>query len=148
MLLRSTSMSEVGEYTGASPMVWARRGRWGHARQPCRRGRAPSMERLTFVATDHVVRGSSRFRLGEVELHTLIAAPRGAWVLQPALALVDNGFRLWPVTRPERVAKLVAGLTRTLERGLGALPLLHRWPDRACAARTEPPRVCRTSSTS
>lgn len=108
------------------------------------------MERVAFVATDHVLRGPCRFRLGEVELHVRIAAPRGPWVLQPALTLIDNGFRLWPVTRPERVADLVAGRTRTLERVLGALPLLRRWLDRARAARTEAhsASACRTSSTS
>lgn len=73
--------------------------------------------------------------LGEVLPHTLITAPRGAWVMQPALALTDNGFRPWSVTRPERVADLVVGLTRTLESGLGALPMLRRWLSHARAVR-------------
>lgn len=97
-------------------------------------GRAPAVERLAFVAADHALRGSGRFMLGEAEPHALVAAPRGVWVLQPALGLVDNGFRLWSVAGPERTAELLAGLSRTLERGLGALPMLRRWLEQAGAA--------------
>ncbi len=98
-------------------------------------GRAPSAERLAFVAADHALRGSGRFMLGEGAPHDLIAAPRGAWVVQPALALTENGFRLWSVTRPERVADLLSGLSRTFQSGLGALPMLRRWLDHARAVK-------------
>jgi hypothetical protein len=95
-------------------------------------GQAPSVERLAFVAADHSLRGSGRFMLGEVEApRHLIAAPRGNWVVQPSVALVDNGFRLWSVMRPERVADLVAGLTHSLERAVGSLALHRRFLDRA-----------------
>ncbi|WP_163851377.1 helix-turn-helix domain-containing protein [Pseudooceanicola aestuarii] len=96
-------------------------------------GRAPSVERLGFVAADHALRGSGRFMQGAADPPDLIAAPRGMWVMQPALALVDNGFRLWSVTRPDTVAELIRGLAGTLDRGLGALPMLRRWLDRARA---------------
>ncbi|WP_263618248.1 helix-turn-helix domain-containing protein [Pseudooceanicola nanhaiensis] len=91
------------------------------------RGQAPAVERLAFVAADHALRGSGRFMLGEAPPHELVAAPRGRWVVQPALALVDNGFRLWSVTREDRIEELITGLTRSLERGLGSLPVLRRW---------------------
>ena len=100
-------------------------------------GRAPSIERLAFVGADHALRGSGRFMLGEVEPHGMIAAPRGAWVMQPALALVDNGFRLWSITRPDRVENLIAGIEHTLDRGLGALPMLRRWLIRARTLSSE-----------
>lgn len=95
----------------------------------------PAFERLVFVAADHALRGSGRFMLGETEPHALVAAPRGAWVVQPALALVDNGFRLWSVTRPASVQQLLEGLARTMDRGLGALPLLRRWLTQARARK-------------
>ncbi len=98
-------------------------------------GRAPSAERLAFVTADHALRGSGRFMLGEVAPDALIAAPRGAWVVQPALALTENGFRLWSVTRPERMADLLSGLARTFQSGLGALPMMRRWLDHARAVK-------------
>ena len=97
--------------------------------------RAPAAERLAFVAADHALRGSGRFMPGTVEPHALVAAPRGAWVVQPSLALVDNGFRLWSVTSPAALTDLIAGLVHTLERGLGALPMLRRWLAQMRAAR-------------
>lgn len=87
---------------------------------------APSAERLSFVAADHALRGSGRFMMGEAHApHTLIAAPRGAWVLQPSVAVVENGFRLWSITRPDALGHLVTGMTRSLERAIGSLAL-HR----------------------
>lgn len=52
---------------------------------------------------------------------------RGSWVLQPSVALVENGFRLWSVTRPETVAAIIHGLTRTLAEAMGSLPMHRRW---------------------
>lgn len=92
-------------------------------------GRAPSAERLAFVAADHALRGSGRFMAGEAEPHELVAAPRGLWVVQPSVGLTEHGFRLWSVNRPERVGDLLTGLTRALERALGALALHRRWLD-------------------
>lgn len=92
-------------------------------------GRAPSAERLAFVAADHALRGSGRFMAGDAEPHELVAAPRGLWVVQPSVGLTEHGFRLWSVNRPERVGELLTGLTRGLERALGALALHRRWLD-------------------
>lgn len=91
-------------------------------------GDVPSAERLAFVAADHTLRGAGRFMLGEADTpRVLIAAPRGRWVLQPSVALLENGFRLWSVTRPEAVADLVRGLTRSLERSVGSLARHRRY---------------------
>ncbi|WP_158971618.1 helix-turn-helix domain-containing protein [Chachezhania sediminis] len=100
-------------------------------------GNAPSVERLALVAADHAMRGSGRFMLGEAEPYDLVSAPRGAWVIQPSLALVDNGFRLWSVAHPGRVRDLLEGLTRTLDRGIAALPLLRRWLERSRDIRAD-----------
>lgn len=89
--------------------------------------RAPSAERLAFVAADHALRGSGRFMTGETEPHELVAAPRGVWVVQPSVGLTDQGFRLWSVSNPDRVAELLTGITRALDRALGAVALHRRW---------------------
>ena len=92
-------------------------------------GRAPSAERLAFVAADHALRGSGRFMAGEAEPHELVAAPRGLWVVQPSVGLTDQGFRLWSVTNADRVGELLDGVARALDRSLGALALHRRWLD-------------------
>ncbi|SHF83561.1 HTH DNA binding domain-containing protein [Loktanella atrilutea] len=96
---------------------------------------APACARLAFVAADHALRGAGGFMIGDADPHDLVRAPRGAWVLQPSLALVDSGFRLWSVSRPDTVAALLAGLTHTLARAMGSLPMHRRWLNRARHAR-------------
>lgn len=98
-------------------------------------GSAPACARLAFVAADHALRGAGGVMIGDTDPHYLIRAPRGAWVLQPSLALVDSGFRLWSVDRPDTVAALLDGLTHTLARAMGSLPMHRRWLSRARHAR-------------
>ena len=79
-------------------------------------GARPAAERLVMMWVDHGLRS------GEA---------RAGWILMPARALSDSGFRAWSPGTVKGARDLLAGQERVLSRDIGALALLRRWHDKA-----------------
>ena len=92
---------------------------------------SPAAERLLFVCADHAIRGGRAGRELTDPLPEGLGLTAGPgeprWVLMPATALSNGGFRAWSPGSPPGLASLLDGMRDEVGRGLGALPTLRRW---------------------
>ncbi|MCA0922506.1 helix-turn-helix domain-containing protein [Pseudooceanicola nanhaiensis] len=98
-------------------------------------GRAPSAERLVFLAADHALRGAGEGRARyDAGLDGMLRRIEATWILTPSLALTQGRFRPWSPVSAAGMQDLAEGLLAELDRSVGMLPVLRRWRDGMRAA--------------
>lgn len=97
-------------------------------------GRAPSAERLLFMAAEHSFRTSGGVD-GRVSWDGPALLPRfnASWIFLPSVALTQGSFRSWSPGSRSGLLDLCDGLRAELDRTLGAIPLMRRWREQSQA---------------
>ena len=96
--------------------------------------RMPSADRLVFMAADHTARGGAT---GADSLSTsdrpdiLLRKISARWIFTPSIALTQDMFRFWSPGSDAGFTDLMEGLSKELNRTLGAMPVMRRWRDKA-----------------
>lgn len=97
-------------------------------------GRAPSAERLMFMAAEHTFRRTGQgAQTGRASLSAngLLPNINASWTFLPSVALTQGQFRSWSPASRTGMIDLCDGLRAELDRTLGAIPLMRRWRDQS-----------------
>lgn len=91
-------------------------------------GRAPSADRLIFMAAEHGLRGAGGPDRGlPAAPEEMLGGIAANWTLTPSVALTQNRFRAWSPVSPLGVGELIAGLMECNHHALGQLPVMRHW---------------------
>jgi DNA-binding Lrp family transcriptional regulator len=97
--------------------------------------RAPSADRLVFMAAEHTIRGGAASRdLDADHPEALLRRMNAGWIFTPSTALTQGRFRAWSPGSDTGHLDLMNGLSLELDRTLGSVPMLRRWREEARAA--------------
>jgi hypothetical protein len=90
--------------------------------------RAPSADRLIFMAAEHSLRaGGSTYDVGKDRPEALLRRMNASWIFTPSIALTQGRFRAWSPGSDTGHLDLMEGISGELDRTLGAIPLLRKW---------------------
>ena len=94
----------------------------------------PSVDRLIFMAAEHALRsGGSGAPLEQLPPEALLSRMNASWIVTPSIALTQSRFRAWSPGTGQGFDDLLDGMSRDLDRTLGAMPVLRRWREEARA---------------